>query len=119
MRFSEGVAILAAVAAVPVAVALSGPSMSEDQFLAEVRCVAYQDVVQANAPLGSQKTLLNAEATRQPDAVVTQALREVAAISRLGAGDREQSFAERLAEGGVEACARSQRFANASHARSG
>ena len=85
MRFSLIATIAATSLAAPFAIVAGGPQMSSEEFLSEVRCVAYADVSHANADLGANKFRLNAEAERQEPEVARQAIEEVEAIARLAA----------------------------------
>jgi hypothetical protein len=82
MRFALIATAIAAAIAVPLGVAAAGPQMSEDQFISAVRCTAYADVSRANAALGEEKWLLNAEARRQAPETAAQARAEVGAIAQ-------------------------------------
>lgn len=88
MRFAVLATTAAAAVAIPFAVAATGPQMSGEQFLTEVRCVAYQDAVLPHGELAEAKYQLNAEARRQPA--------ETAAIARA-----EASLAAREAVNGA------------------
>lgn len=80
MRFALIATAAAAVVAVPVAVAASGPQMTRDQFLTAVRCAAYEDA--AGADLVDAKWQLNAEARRQSAEVAALAKAEATSIAR-------------------------------------
>lgn len=82
MRFALIATTIAAAVAVPLGVAAAGPQMSEDQFISAVRCTAFEDVRHANASLGEEKWLLNAEARRQAPETAAQARAEVGAIAQ-------------------------------------
>ncbi len=87
MRFALAATTLAAIAAVPLALAVNDARMSDQEFLTSVRCVAYADAAGAG-DLAGVKNQLNWEAHRQPDAVVLEALagaRQAAAAARDGA----------------------------------
>lgn len=80
MRFALIATTAAAVVAVPFAVAAAGPQMSSNEFLAAVRCAAYEDV--SGAPVEGAKYALNAEGRRQSAETVAVAAAEVDAIAR-------------------------------------
>ena len=60
MRFALIATTAAAVVAVPFALAAAGPQMSSDEFLAAVRCTAYQGV--SGQPSAEARYELNADA---------------------------------------------------------
>lgn len=82
MRFALIATSVAAAVAVPFAVGASAPQMSGDQFLAAVRCTAYQDIARPDAELAEVKYELNTEARLQPAATAAQARAEVRDIAR-------------------------------------
>ena len=82
MRFAVLATTAAAAVAIPFAIASTGPQMSGDQFLSEVRCVAYQDTVLPHAQVAEAKYQLNAEARRQPAETAAIARAEASAIAR-------------------------------------
>jgi hypothetical protein len=87
MRFALAATTLAAIAAVPFAIAVADARMSGAEFLTSVACVAYADAAGAS-DLSGVKNDLNWEAHRQPDPVVLEALataRQAAAAARDGA----------------------------------
>lgn len=87
MRFALAATTLAAIAAVPFAIAVADARMSDQEFLTSVACVAYADAA-GDADLAVVKNDLNWEAHRQPDPVVLEALavaRQAAAAARDGA----------------------------------
>lgn len=63
MRIALIATTAAAVVAVPFALAASGPQMSSNEFIAAVRCAAYENV--SGAPISATKYELNAEGQRQ------------------------------------------------------
>lgn len=79
MRFALIATTAAAVVAVPFAIAAAGPQMSSNEFLAAVRCAAYEDVSGALAQ--DAKYQLNAEGRRQTAETVAAASAEVDAIA--------------------------------------
>lgn len=87
MRFSVAATSLAAIAAIPLAIAAAGPRMSQEQFLSSVRCVAAQEA--GSTDLAAAKTELNWEAHRQSPETVAEALDAV----RSAAADADQSDA--------------------------
>ncbi len=99
MRFAVLATIAAATVAVPLAVAVSGPQMSSDQFLSAVRCTAYESLSGPEAGLTEAKWQLNAEARRQPAETLARARAEASSIARQGHGaeagalSREQAAA--------------------------
>ncbi|ANP47521.1 hypothetical protein [Candidatus Viadribacter manganicus] len=80
MRFALIATTAAAVVAVPFAMAAAGPQMSSNEFLAAVRCTAYEDV--SGAQIADARYQLNAEAQRQTADTVAAAEAEVSAIAR-------------------------------------
>jgi hypothetical protein len=82
MRFALIATSVAAAVAVPLAMAATGPQMTDDQFLSAVRCIAYEDVVRPDAEVSEAKWELNAEARRQPAVTAAQAHAEVDSIAR-------------------------------------
>jgi hypothetical protein len=66
MRFAFVATSVAAVVAVPLALAATGPQMTSDEFLSAVRCTAYVNATNANADLAAEKLRLNSEALAQP-----------------------------------------------------
>lgn len=80
MRFALIATTAAAVVAVPFALAAAGPRMTGDEFLAEVRCAAYEDVT--GAEISAVRFQLNAESQQQPAATVAAARSQVSAIAR-------------------------------------
>jgi hypothetical protein len=80
MRFALIATTAAAVVAVPFALAAAGPQMSSNEFLAAVRCAAYEDV--SGAQIAAVKYELNAEANRQPAETFAAARAEASAIAR-------------------------------------
>lgn len=82
MRFAVLATTAAAAVAIPFAIASAGPQMSGDQFLSEVRCVAYQNAVLPQAEVAEAKYQLNAEARRQPAETAALARAEASSIAR-------------------------------------
>ena len=100
MRFALIATTAAAVVAVPFALAAAGPQMSSDEFLAAVRCAAYEQA--SGAPIAEARYELNAEGQRQPAETVAAAEAEVSAIARQAvnsqtAADQATLRAERAA----------------------
>jgi hypothetical protein len=79
MRFALIATTAAAVVAVPFAVAAAGPQMSSNEFLAAVRCAAYEDV--SGASVQDAKYQLNTESRRQSAETVAVAAAAVDAIA--------------------------------------
>ena len=117
MRFALIATTAAAVAAVPLAAQVSGPQMSSEQFLAAVRCAAYQDVTLSSDDLGGLKMQLNAEARRQPSQTAAIANAEIGAIARqaLLASTPDQAVAMRRE--GALACSNAVMAAGSQQAR--
>lgn len=82
MRFAILATTAAAAVAIPFAIASAGPQMSGDQFLSEVRCVAYQNAVLPHNQVAEAKYQLNAEARRQPAETAAIARAEASSIAR-------------------------------------
>lgn len=82
MRFALVATAAAAAIAVPFAAGASGPAMSPDQFLTEVRCAAYNDIDLSDAALAEAKWALNAEARQQAPETAARARAEITAIAR-------------------------------------
>ncbi len=79
MRFALIATTAAAVVAVPFALAAAGPQMSSNEFLAAVRCAAYEDV--SGAQVQDAKYALNAEVRHQSAETVAAAKFEVESIA--------------------------------------
>lgn len=73
MRFALIATTAAAAAIIPFALNAAKPRMSDEQFVASVRCAAYEMVVSPRANVGEARYALNAEARRQPAAVAAEA----------------------------------------------
>jgi hypothetical protein len=108
MHFALVATGAAALVAVPLALGVTGPQMSGDQFLSAVRCVAYADVTRPDAELGVVKMELNAEARRQPAATAAQAEAEVGAIARQAVNTESAADAAMLHSERAQACAGAQ-----------
>ncbi|MBI3438193.1 MAG: hypothetical protein HY054_06015 [Proteobacteria bacterium] len=80
MRFAVAATVIASVVGVPLAVSATGPQMSSAEFLSAVRCVAYENAAAPAAALGAARWRLNAEAGKQPVAVVALAREQAQAI---------------------------------------
>jgi len=79
MRFALIATAAAAAIAVPLAVQASGPTMSGDDFVQAVRCVAYDSAIEASSPASAQARL-NVEAQRQTADAVMRAHNEVNSV---------------------------------------
>ena len=79
MRFALIATTAAAVVAVPFALAAAGPQMSSNEFLAAVRCTAYEDV--SGAEVAAAKYELNTEGRRQTRETWATAEAEASAIA--------------------------------------
>lgn len=87
MRFAAITTALSAAIAVPLAIAVTAPSMSENEFISAVRCAAYEEAT--GQDIGAERVRLNAEARRQNQAIAAQAAAEVDAIAREAAAGEE------------------------------
>jgi hypothetical protein len=105
MRFALIATSAAALAAIPLALSISGPQMTGEQFLSAVRCVAYHDVTHTDAALGEVKMQLNGEARRQPAETAAQAQAEVDAIARQAVNTDSPFDAAMIRADRAEACA--------------
>lgn len=81
MRFALIATSAAALVAVPLAMGASGPQMSSEQFLAAVRCTAYESVTRPSAELAPVRMQLNSEARHQPAETAARAKSEARAIA--------------------------------------
>lgn len=102
MRFALIATTAAAVVAVPFALAAAGPQMSSNEFLAAVRCAAYQDV--SGAQISAARYELNAESKRQAPATVAEAEAEVSAIARQAVNSQTQADQATLRSERAAAC---------------
>lgn len=84
MRFAVIATAAAAAVAVPLAVSVSGPQMSSDEFLSAVRCTAYADRTSDGGELTAAKWRLNAEARRQPADTAALARAEASKVAETG-----------------------------------
>lgn len=82
MRFAMIATAAAAAVAVPLAAGASGPAMSPEQFLSEVRCTAYADITMTDAELARVKWALNVEARQQGSELAAVARAEIREIAR-------------------------------------
>jgi len=82
MRFAFVATSVAAIVAVPLALAAAGPQMTSDEFVSAVRCTAYESARHANADLGAQKLRLNGEARHQAAETVALARDEARLVAR-------------------------------------
>lgn len=90
MRFAALATTFAAVLAVPLVWGASAPSMSGAEFLSAARCAAYQGLTRDGQ--GWVQAGLNAEARRQPAAIVAEASAEVSAIAAKAAHEDEANL---------------------------
>jgi hypothetical protein len=104
MRFAVLATTAAAAVAIPFAVAATGPQMSGDQFVSEVRCVAYQDTVLPHDQVAQAKYRLNAEARRQPAETAAIARAEASSIAREAVNGAAAANGSRIGD----ACATAQ-----------
>lgn len=81
MRFALIATTAAAAAAMPFAVSVGAPQMSDEEFLTAVRCAAYEKALSGDEALAEARWLLNSEARRQPAETVVEAEAEVKAIA--------------------------------------
>jgi len=102
MRFAAIATVIAAVVAVPLAWAVSSPSMSEAAFLNATRCAAYRGLSRSDQ--GWVQAGLNAEARRQPAAIASQARQVASAAAREGGVARTQAGAVGLRRAETAAC---------------
>lgn len=111
MRFALIATSAAAAVAVPFALAVAQPQMSDAEFLSAVRCAAYADVV------GGQdveaKLRLNAEARRQPAETAARAEAEVEAIALQAVNGRTEADAAMIRHERAQACSDAQLAAGA------
>lgn len=105
MRFALFATSAAALAAVPLALSVTGPQMTGEQFLTAVRCVAYHDVTRDDAQLARVKMQLNTEARHQPAETAAQAEAEVDAIARQAVNTESPFDAAMIRADRAEACA--------------
>lgn len=82
MRFAFIATSAAAAMAAPFVMAATGPQMSDEEFLAAVRCTAYESVAHPDASLAEAKWRLNSEARRQPVETAVLAEAEAKAAAR-------------------------------------
>jgi hypothetical protein len=104
MRFAALATVFAAVVATPLVWSASAPSMNDAEFLNATRCVAYQSMIESGQ--GWTQAGLNAEARRQPAAIVAQARTDVSAIAAFGASVRTDADEANLRRAADAACAR-------------
>lgn len=105
MRFALFATSAAALAAVPLALSVTGPQMTGERFLTAVRCVAYHDVTRDDARLARLKMQLNTEARHQPAETAVQAEAEVDAIARQAVNTGSAFDAAMIRADRAEACA--------------
>ncbi len=90
MRFAAIATTAAALLAVPIAMSVTAPQMSGDEFVSAVRCTAYAEAANPAARLEETKYQLNSEARRQAPETTALARTEASAAARQavsGAGD--------------------------------
>jgi hypothetical protein len=104
MRLALIATTVAGVAALPFAVAVTGPQMSSEEFLSAVRCTAYEDVFRGDAELREARYHLNAEARRQPAETAAQARVEVKAIALQAVNARSGEETAMLRRERADAC---------------
>ncbi|MGQ0533312.1 MAG: hypothetical protein ACT4OF_11575 [Caulobacteraceae bacterium] len=102
MRFALIATTAAAIVAVPFALAAAGPQMTSDEFLAAVRCAAYEDA--SGAPVAEAKYELNAEGQRQSAETIAAAEAEVSAIARQAVNSQTASDQAMLRSQRAAAC---------------
>ncbi len=115
MRFALIATTAAAVVAVPFAMAAVGPQMSSDEFLAAVRCAAYENV--SGAQIADAKYSLNAEAQRQSAEAYDAAEAEVSAIARQAVNSQTPADQAMLRSERTAACSDASVAAGAREAR--
>ncbi len=93
MRIALITTTVAAVIAIPMAVAAAGPQMTSSEFLNAVQCVAYEGASSPSVDLGAAKLRLNTEASKQPAAIAAAAQREAHAISAAAASGEVRASA--------------------------
>jgi hypothetical protein len=98
----------AALVAVPMALSMTEPQMSADQFVSAVRCTAYDVVTQPKAETGAARMQLNSEALRQPAATVEQARAEASQIARQAVISESAGDGAMLRQERAAACAGAQ-----------
>lgn len=105
MRFALFATCAAALVAVPLALSVTGPQMTGEQFLTAVRCVAYHDLTRDDAQLARVKMQLNTEARHQPAETAAQAEAEVDAIARQAVNTGSRFDAAMIRADRAQACA--------------
>jgi hypothetical protein len=111
MRFALTATSAAAAIAVPFALSLAQPQMSDAEFLSAVRCAAYADVVGGQD--AAAKRRLNAEARRQPAETVARAEAEVEAIALQAVNGGTEADAAMIRQEQARACPGAQLAAGA------
>ncbi|MEZ5994693.1 MAG: hypothetical protein R3C25_02985 [Hyphomonadaceae bacterium] len=112
MRFALIATSAAAMVTIPLAIATSGPQMTQEEFLGAVRCAAYEDVAGARPDLAETKYELNAESQHQPASVVAVAQAEVAAIAHQAVTAQSPADAAFLRRDRTAACTAAAAFAS-------
>ena len=105
MRFALFATSAAALVAIPLALSVTGPQMTGEQFLTAVRCVAYHDITRDDAQLAQVKMQLNTEALHQSAELAAQAQAEVDAIARQAVNTGSAFDAAMIQADRAEACA--------------
>ncbi|MGE0595412.1 MAG: hypothetical protein AB7P07_03555 [Hyphomonadaceae bacterium] len=82
MRFALIATGAAAIAALPMVVAVSTPQMNGQAFVQAVRCTAFESVVDNSRDVAAQRYALNLEAQRQPAETTHLAQAEARAATR-------------------------------------
>jgi|GEM_PF-1973468 len=104
MRFALIATAAAAAVAVPFASGATGPAMSAEQFLSEVRCTAYADIALSDAALADAKWMLNAEVRQQAPETAAMARSEVSQIARKAVSIQTAADAAMLHQERAAAC---------------
>jgi hypothetical protein len=106
MRFALIATSAAAVVAIPLALQAAQPTLSGDQFLSEVRCAAFEEVLGDLAP--EARVRLNAEARRQPAETAQRARYEAATIALQAVNTRSADGVADLTRERAAACSGAQ-----------
>jgi hypothetical protein len=104
MRFALIATTVAAAAAAPLAVSATGPAMSPQQFLSEVRCTAYADIALSDAALAEAKWRLNTEARQQAPETAALARAEINEIARKAVSIQTAADAAMIHRESMAAC---------------
>lgn len=108
MRIALIATAAAALVAVPMAIGMSGPQMSADEFVSAVRCTAFEAATQPKAQTIDARIELNSEAQRQPVATVQQARAEASHIARQAVISESAGDGAMLRQERAAACAGAQ-----------